>query len=126
MIAGTAAVRFSTCVMSRANANRSPLSIRSTSTAGSTVREVASAAMEECGRIVAPGAGGRGAPRSGESLGLDERQIGLDRDVVGQLEDQQLRDLHGVIGEGRRQLGANFKVVRGESKALLRLDLIGQ
>jgi hypothetical protein len=42
-------------------------------------------------------AGGWAAsPAAGIRLLPDERQIGLDRDVVGQLEDQQLRNLHAI------------------------------
>src|SRR5688572_13134152 len=42
MMAGTAALRFSTCVISRASARRSPRSMRSTSAAGSDFRGVGS------------------------------------------------------------------------------------
>src|SRR5688500_3739982 len=63
------------------------------------------------------------APAS-TTLRLDEGQVRLDRDVVGELEDQQLRDLHAVVGERRGQLGADLDVVRGEAEALLGLHLL--
>src|SRR5262249_52528586 len=52
-----------------------------------------------------------------------QRQIGFDLDHVGQLEDQQLRDLHAMVGERGRELRPDSEVVGGEAKTLLRFEV---
>src|SRR5581483_2134419 len=123
MMAGTAAVRFSTWVMRRASARRSPLSMRSTSAAGSDLRGVDSDPAIEVER---PDSNtGRTGPRLPARSGLaDEHEVGRHLDVVGDLEEQQLRDAHAVVGEGRAELRLHLQVVGRESEALLLLDLL--
>src|SRR5262249_61469006 len=132
MIVGTPALPFSTCVMRRARARRSPPTMRSTSAAGSR-REVASgpaigerpdfsmsvsggrpAALRDFyfslasnGGALIPGSPRlrlRLAPRPRDVLRLarrllpHEHEIGQHLNVVRDLEEEQLWDLHAVRG----------------------------
>src|SRR5256885_13633693 len=122
MIAGTAGLRFSTCVMRRASARRSPLSMRSTSATGSDFRGVGSDPAIDVERPDSNTGRADGRP---PRLSLPyEHEIDHHLDVVGDLEEQQLRDLHAVIREGRVQLRLDLQVVAREAEALLLLDLL--
>src|SRR6267142_2639423 len=143
MIAGTAALRFSTWVMRRARARRSPPSMRSTSAAGSVRRGVASGPAigerpdsntwprdgpaspgrperwgDRGGHFGAPHVDSGRPPRRA-LLRADEDEIGHHLDVVGDLEEQQLGDLQAVLGEGRVELRLDLEVVAREAEALL-------
>ena len=67
-----------------------------------------------------------GAISGPSSLLPDENEVGLDLDVVGDFEDEDLRDLHVVIRELRRELRLDPKVFGGEVEALLRFHLLGR
>src|SRR5438445_5363970 len=149
MMAGTAALRFSRWVMRRARARRSPPSMRSTSAAGSARRGVASdpaiGERPDSNMPAGDARGGRAAAladhsearleRRGPSpatfcgshngaLLAHEHQVGEHLDVVGDLEEQELRHLDAVGGEGRVQLGLHLDVVAREAEALLLLHLL--
>jgi hypothetical protein len=53
-----------------------------------------------------------------------QRQIGFDLDHVGQLKDQQLRDLHAMVGERGRELRPDPEVIGGEAKTLLCFEFL--
>src|SRR5882762_3160615 len=59
------------------------------------------------------------------SLLPHEGQVGLQLDLVRDLEDEDLGQRDAVIGKGRGELGAHLDVVAGEAEALLILDLLG-
>src|SRR5687768_8160905 len=123
MMAGTAAVRFSTCVIRRARARRSPLSMRSTSAAESDLREVDSDPAIDVERPDSnTGRADDRPPRRGSLTNEDEIDCHLE--VVGDLQEEQLRHLHAVIRECRAQLRLDLQVVAREAEALLLLDLL--
>src|SRR5919205_1669372 len=111
MMAGTAALRFSTWVIRRASARRSPLSMRSTSAAGSDFRRVDSDPAIDVERPDFNTAAEGGEPPSAPASQPDEDEIDGDLDVVRELQEQELRDLHAVLGEGGRELGLHLQVV---------------
>src|SRR5262245_45058436 len=60
--------------------------------------------------------------RSGLLAG--QRQIGFNLNRIGEFEDQQLGNLHAVVGEGGSELGPDPEIVSGEAEALLRFELL--
>src|SRR5262249_41974147 len=100
MIVGTAGLPFSTCVMRRARARRSPATMRSTSAAGSARREIASgpAISERPNFSTLLSRRAAGPPPSGASRKMSllphEDEIGQHLNVVRDLEEEQLRHLH--------------------------------
>ena len=53
-----------------------------------------------------------------------QRQIGFDLNRIGELEDQQLGDLHAMVGERGGEMYSDPEVVGGEAEALLRFQLL--
>src|SRR5262249_42966436 len=130
MIVGTAALPFSTCVIRRARARRSPATMRSTSAAGSALREIASGpAIGErpnFSTLAHPGARRTAALRGSQSMKLlpHENEIGQHLNVVRDLEEEQLRHLHAVRGKGRAELRLHLDIVAREPEPLLLVDLL--
>src|SRR5215468_4884412 len=126
MISARPAWRFSTRVMRRARARRSPASIRSTR--GITpVSARHGLARRNLSRFAREGNGaGRGAPGPGDDawLLLGEGPVALELDLVRQLEEEKLWHRDAVVAQQRAELRAHLDVVAGEAEALLRLDLI--
>ena len=60
--------------------------------------------------------------RLGQLAGQGQIDFNLNR--VGELEDQQLGNLHAVVGEGGGELCPDLEVIAGEAEALLRFELL--
>src|SRR5213594_2351607 len=127
MISATPGILFSTRVMRRARARRSPASMRSTSgitrtSGGKGLARRDFSRFDEEGNGAGPG-GPTPIPRG--RLLLYEGQIALELNLVRHFEEHELRDGDVVIAEERPELGPHLDVVAGEAEALLRLDLVG-